>query len=1072
MHARGKTSVALLQQESGVLNRRVSLRQAAAYKAKEPNAHSALGLPPDLATADEGPFENIASIGFFRCGLGPAQAVAQAQFPATNALSPATAAHLLVAPEYATGTSPESVAVGDVNGDGIADLAVANFGSNSVSILLGNGDGSFASHVDYPTGKGPSSVALADVNNDGKLDVIVSDATDGAVSVLKGNGDGSFQAHVDFPAGTSPTSVVVSDFNGDSKPDVLIVNPAASSFSGAISLLIGNGDGTFQAAVSYSVASPVSASTADFNGDGKADLVVANSTSPGSLNGSLMVFLGKGDGSFQPGVAYILGNVLGPLSVTIADLNGDGKMDLIAPTSDQVTIPGPGSVTVLLGNGDGTFKAPLTYKTDRAGAFSKAFATTGDFDGDGRMDVAIASSADNTVSVLLGNGDGTFRSQVNFGTESSPSFLAAGDFNGDGHVDLVTPNSNANNVSVLLGNGTGTFQARVDYGVGMNPDAVATGDFNGDGEVDIVTADIYSGMSLLLGNGDGTFRQRLSYATASISIGIVAGDFNHDNKLDVATANISSSAGVGVLLGNGDGTFQPRVDYVVPHGPASFSSHALVAADFIGDGALDLVVAGGGHVSLLLNVGNGTFQPAIDLGVTASSVVSADFNGDGKADLAIAGAQVAVLLGNGDGTFQAPIYLPGSGTDVAIGDFDGNGKTDVVVLRNVAFSVLLGNGDGTFLPPVDYPVSASSSIAVGDLNGDGHPDIVVSTASVPGISVFLNNGDGTFQTGFDYTSGPGPGLAMADFNGDGKLDVSVANQVKSVVPFLQDGLVSVLLNGQFALVGVASSKNPAPPGQPISFTAKVSPSTVGPSVPTGTIVLQDGSATIASAALSGGAVTFPPATLSAGTHPITARYSGDQNFRPASGGIRQVIAAPDFSLVASGLTPVSIRAGQSASATLTLTSVGGFSGMVAMSCSVSPVSIPAPSCALNPGSLQVGTGSAVQSTLTVSTLAAAATFTPNRLGLSARWSFARLICFPVIVLVGWCGTDTSRGCPKGRLLVGILLFAAGLQIGCGGGSQQKGIGSGGGTPPGTYTITVQATSGASQHATTLALTVN
>ena len=814
----------------------------------------------------------------------------------------------LDAPEYATGNGPNSVAAGDTNGDGKQDLAAANSSDNTVSILLGNGDGSFAAHIDYPTGKGPSSVAFADVNGDGKLDMIVANATDNTVSVLIGNGDGTFLPHSDFPAGMAPTQVTVADFNSDKKPDLAVVNPGSSTFSGAISVLIGNGDGTFQSPVSIPTAFPVAAAIGDLNGDGKADLVVANNTDPGGGGaggtGSLTVFLGKGDGSFQTGVVLMLN--VGPLSVAIADLNGDGVPDLIAPTTDQNTIPGPGSVTVLVGNGDGTFKDPQTYVTGHAGELSTAYVTTGDFNGDGHMDIAISSSSEDTVSVLLGKGDGSFRAQSTFGTGSSPFSVVAGDFNGDGQFDLVTPNSSGNSASVLLGNGDGTFQARGVFSVGANPNAIATGDFNGDGKADLVTVDLYSGASVLLGNGNGTFQQDVVYPSGGISYAVVVGDFNGDNKVDLATASANDNT-VSVLLGNGDGTFQATVDYPIANQPTSLAGSSMVTTDFNGDGAPDLVVVGGGDVCLLLNTGVGTFQPTLDLGIAAQWLVSADFNGDGEADLAIAtGTQVAVLLGNGDGTFKPPANVNGPGGSLAVGDLNGDGKADLVVFHN-GISVLFGNGDGTFQTAVDYSTAEQTwAGSVGDFDGDGKNDIAALGSA--GLTVFTNNGDGTFQASTNYGAGSGiSGLAITDLDGDGKPDISVSNVApQSYPPFLQGGTVSILLNGQYALVGLHSSTNPSDAGNPVTFTTSVKPASPGALVPGGTAALQDGRSVLGNATLTDGTATFPPVSLSAGTHQIVVSYSGDANFRPGSSGIRQVVIPPDFTVAVPGLTPASV----------------------------------------------------------------------------------------------------------------------------------------------------------------------
>jgi hypothetical protein len=240
--------------------------------------------------------------------------------------------------------NPQSVAVGDFNGDGKQDLVVTDAATNGVSVLLGNGDGSFQAAQGFAAGYSPDFVAVADVNGDGKPDLVVADAGgyghSGGVSVLLGNGDGTFQAPRTFGAGLHPISVAVADFNGDGKPDLAVAN-----LGGGVSVLLGNGDGTFQAAQNFAAGSaPESVAVGDFNGDGKSDLVVANNSSS-----NVSVLLGNGDGTFQAAQSFTTGS--GPFSVAVGDFNGDGKLDL------AVTNVGAG-VSVLLGNGDGTFQTP------------------------------------------------------------------------------------------------------------------------------------------------------------------------------------------------------------------------------------------------------------------------------------------------------------------------------------------------------------------------------------------------------------------------------------------------------------------------------------------------------------------------------------------------------------------------------------------------------------------------------------------------------------------------------------------------------------------------------------------
>jgi hypothetical protein len=548
-----------------------------------------------------------------------------------------------------------------------------------------------------------------------------------------------------------------------------------------VSVLLGRGDGTFQAARNYAAGGvhPNSVAVGDFDADGHLDLAVANSGPPGTVS----VLLGKGDGTFQGARSYTADSY--PTTLAVADFNRDGKLDLATDSG------------VLLGNGDGTFRAPMTH----GGNYGPV--AVGDFNGDGIPDLAAADFFDfggngRGVRVLLGNGDGTFQPAQGYAAGFRPFAVAVGDFNGDGHPDLAVANIGDGTVSVLLGKGEGTFQAAHNYTAGSSPTSVAVGDFNSDGRPDLAVADvgdIYGnggGVSVLLGNGDGAFGASHSYESAGFRpVSVAVGDFDGDGHLDLAVANhgypgYGIPATVSVLLGKGDGTFHAAQSYAV-----GFLLSSVAVGDFDGDGHLDLAVTGYDYdgnstVSILSGKGDGTFQDARSYaaGYRPESVAVGDFNGDGRLDLAVAD----------------------------VGDIYGN-RGDV--------RVLLGNGDGTFQPVRSYAAGNSpSSVAVGDFNGDGDLDLAVAnrgTYDRPGhtVSILLGKGDGTFQAAQDYAVGTFPvSVAVGDFDGDGHLDLAVANHGVYVHPNDSDpGNVSVLLGkgdgtfqaGQSYFVGPRSS---------------------------------------------------------------------------------------------------------------------------------------------------------------------------------------------------------------------------------------------------------------------------
>lgn len=337
-----------------------------------------------------------------------------------------------------TGAGPAAVATGilrssatgTVNPSLFQDVIVANNTDSTVSVFLGNGDGTFSVKTDFATGNGPSSIATGSFNADSNLDVVVTNQTDGTVSVLLGNGDCTLAAKQDFPVGKNPTSVAVADFNADGKSDLVVANQDDNT----VSILLGNGDGTFQPQTTLATAAaPTQVVAGDFNADGKVDIAIVDQNAD-----VVSVFLGKGDGTFFSRLDYPTG--AGPIALVTGDLNGDGVLDLAVANKNDDT------VSVLLGNGDGTFGPETTFQTTSA-PVSIAIA---DFNVDGRPDLAVAEQGSNSISLLLSLGDGTFAPPFDLGVGTSPSSIAEVDFNSDGLPDLVVTNQGSDTATVIL----------------------------------------------------------------------------------------------------------------------------------------------------------------------------------------------------------------------------------------------------------------------------------------------------------------------------------------------------------------------------------------------------------------------------------------------------------------------------------------------------------------------------------------------------------------------------------------------------------------------------------------------
>jgi len=321
-----------------------------------------------------------------------------------------------------------SVAVGDFNGDGKQDLAVANAGANNVSIFLGDGLGHFSATSTVGAGDGAWSVAVGDFNGDGKQDLAVADRASGKVSILLGNGDGTFSFVVDYTIGTYPFSVVVGDFNGDGSEDLAVGDRGSND----IAILLGDGAGHFSVAGNVRADNPLAVAIGDFNDDGNQDIAVASRSS-----NCVSILLGDGAGDFSAATTFAAGDA--PQAIAVGDFDNDDRQDLVVANRT-------GYVSILLGDGAGHFSSPMSFPVGST-PYSVAVA---DFDGDGNQDLVAANLNSNNVSILLGDGTGHFSATMNLLVGTNPDSVAVGDFSSDGKQDIAVTNASSNNLSILL----------------------------------------------------------------------------------------------------------------------------------------------------------------------------------------------------------------------------------------------------------------------------------------------------------------------------------------------------------------------------------------------------------------------------------------------------------------------------------------------------------------------------------------------------------------------------------------------------------------------------------------------
>jgi len=649
-----------------------------------------------------------------------------------------------------------------------------------------------------------------------------------------GAGPAQFPAQTTLAAGTNPYSVATGDFDGDGDMDIV----AAVLGTSNIYVYLNTGTGTFAAPTTYTGAMGMySVGVADLNNDGAPDIVAGNST------GGTYVFLNQnlGTGTFFPGVFYNHGT--GVSSYAFGDMDADGDLDMV------FTLPNVNSIGIRFNNGAGVFGASVGYFIGASTAPNTVIVA--DLDGDGDLDVAESNQINPNVSVLMNNGTGTLGAVVNYAAPANPWGLAAGDIDGDGDIDLVSANRTPNSVSVFVNSGTGTF-SRTDYPGFSLPQGVTLNDLDGDGDLDIAVSNSGGGGTVrIMLNSGGTFSGGINYAAGAGAYHIAAGDFDGDGDIDLVTPNYGTTT-LSVLFNTLPMNVQnnvppfgvppvtpvfntmnapPATNITIPfsanlnpatvnaanfrvHGslrglrtatygvaPANTATLTGIATSFLpneqvfvsvtnaqstGGASTRPFVMGFRASAATVPLAPATFYqtsaPAV--GVFPRSVVTGDFDGDGDLDLAVANSgsgNVSILLNTGTGAYSAAVNYSAGTQPISItsGDFDADGDLDLATadLSSNRVSILLNTGAAVYAAAVNYSVGAQPiSITTGDFDGDGDLDLATANQSGNNVSILRNTGTGTYVTAFNYGTGTTPvSVTTGDFDGDGDLDLAVTN---------------------------------------------------------------------------------------------------------------------------------------------------------------------------------------------------------------------------------------------------------------------------------------------------------
>jgi hypothetical protein len=941
-----------------------------------------------------------------------------------------------------------SFAVGDFNGDGIPDVAMSTYmpsgSSRLVTIMLGKGDGTFTQGqtLTLPSNEQPQQIAVADFNNDGVADLAIEEWNGSAtnpiywIQIALGNGDGTFtlsppMALPEAAGGDIYDNYLVGDFNGDGKADLVITYQALLA-SGVgtrnLGFLSGNGDGTFAPmTLAYQTTNPIglcvdSMVVADFNGDGNLDLACANDQTDGPNPGpnSISVLLGDGHGSFSYWSNVTVG--AGLTYIAVADFNGDGKADL-ATASYYYSTGGTAvaSVSVALGNGDGTFAAstPLPVSVN-----APDFVVAGDFNGDGIPDFAVPYAAagigGHLFTVYLGNGDGTFSAN---NISISPQFISgpggvASDFNRDGRWDLALPVEPPAASGIFLSVpslATATVTGISPVGTGIHP-------------VDASYPGLATVLAPSISNTVGLEAEPVATTLtlfAAPATGVSMQPFTLIATASPTTAQNHAASGTvtfyngGVSLGTGafaNGVATLTISTGLPIGTYNLTATYSGDTNFTGStGSLEYVVSAS-PPPIVFTVPNHTFgDPPFTVAATSSSPGAFTYSVlSGPATIS---GTIVTLTGVGTVVLQV--------NQAASGSFPALTQNAAFTVAQEAQTIAFAAPASPVIPsvgPVTLSASASSGLPVSFSVVSGPATLSGSTVTVTGV-----------------------GAVVVAANQAGNADYLAAAQVTR----------TIVVSKGLPMVTLAASQNPVLLQNPVTLTATVA---FAAATPTGSVTFTDGSTVLGAATLNSGAASITASTLVLGANPIAVAYSGDGNYNTATGPPLNE-AVQDFTLTITGNPAQTVPYGGTATYALAVASVDGSSLPSAIGFAVSgapngsaitfsPATLPAGSGASSltltiqvPGVF--ATNAPLRGTRTPTALALLALVLPFRRGLKHRGKFAGWMSCILLLVATACASAALAGC-GGSIVTPITR---------------------------TYAVTVTATSGALSHATSVGLTV-